>query len=177
MFPCTRGAPFGLDELGPALDHPASLLSLHVAEGNDPHEFRVRIDTLAPRARQWPVLRGAVDCNLILPAAWDTALTAKQTNQGLCQPRRMCACIISHARDTPHTVLEGLVEGVRAFFYAATPASTLGAQVAEVSLLSPGATAVLTGRHWLTGGAAQGQLALLRFLPSCWSYVHDLYSQ
>ena len=175
VFPCMRGAPFGLDELGPALDHPASLLSLHVEEGNGAHELLDRISTLAPCALPWPVLRGPADGDLILPAAWDTALTAKQT--GLCRPRRMHAYIISHARDTPHDVLEDLAKGVRAFFYAATPASTLGTRVAEVSPLPPNAAAVLTGRHWLAGGAAQGQLALLGFLPSCWSYVRDLYSR
>jgi hypothetical protein len=47
VFPCIRGAPFGLDELDQALDHPDSLLSLHVAEGYDPPEYRIRIDTLA----------------------------------------------------------------------------------------------------------------------------------
>jgi hypothetical protein len=71
-------------------------------------------------------------------------------------------------------VLEELAGAVRAFFYAATPASALGTRTTEVSLLSSDATALLTGRRWLTGDAAQGRLALLGLLPRRWSYVRDL---
>ena len=36
---------------------------------------------------------------------------------------------------------------------------------------------MLTGRHWLAGGGATGQLALLGFLPRSWTYICNLYSR
>ena len=36
---------------------------------------------------------------------------------------------------------------------------------------------MLAGRHWLDGDGAAGQLALLGFLPSRWSFIRDLYSR
>ena len=123
VIPCMRGDPFTLDELRWALDHPASLLSFHVEE-RSARTLRDRLDTLTPNTPSWPVLRGPADGDLILPAAWDTALTAKQ--DGLWRARRMHAYIASHGQHTPVDVLEELAKGVRAFFYAATPASTLG---------------------------------------------------
>jgi hypothetical protein len=121
------------------------------------------------------VLCGHADDYLILPAAWDTALTAKQG--GLWHARRMCACVVSHGQRVPVDALVELAQGVRAFFDAATPASTLGVRAAEVSSLPSGVARVLAGRHWLTDDGAAGQLALLGFLPSHWSYTRDLYSR
>ena len=53
----------------------------------------------------------------------------------------------------------------------------MGARVAELPPLPPDTAHVLTGRHWLAGDKAAGQLALLGFLPYSWAYTHDLYSQ
>ena len=36
---------------------------------------------------------------------------------------------------------------------------------------------MLTGRHWLAGDEAAGQLALLGFLPRSWACTRDLYSR
>ena len=87
----------------------------------------------------------------------------------------MHAYVVSHGRYMPVDVLGKLAEGARAFFYAATPASTLGALADELPPLSPGVAHVLTGRHWLTSEGVAGQLALLGFLPRHWSYTRDLY--
>ena len=157
------------------LGHPALLLSFHVKEGNGACELLDHMHALALNAPPWPVLRGPADGNLVLPAAWDTALTAKQT--GLCRARRMHAYIVSHRQHTPTDVFASLTKSVRAFFYAVTLALILGMQAAEVSLLPSGVADVLAGRHWLVGDEAKGQLALLGFLPSRWSYMCDLYSR
>ena len=142
VFPCTCGDPFMLNELHQALDHPALLLLFHVEE-RSVRTLRDCLDTLTSGTPSWPVLRGPADSDLILPAAWDTALTAKQ--DGLWHARQMHAYIASHRQDTPIDVLTELAKGVHAFFYAAAPASTLGVQAAEVSSLPSGVAHVLTG--------------------------------
>ena len=108
VFPCMRGDALRFDELRQALEHPDSLVSFHVGEGNSALELRDRLHVLAPAAPSWPVLRGPADGNLVLPAAWDTALTAKQT--GLCHTRRMHAYIVSHGQHTPADVLAKLAK-------------------------------------------------------------------
>ena len=55
--------------------------------------------------------------------------------------------------------------------------TVLGARAAEIPPLPSDAARVLTGRHWLAGDEAAGQLALLGFLPRSWAYVCDLYSR
>ena len=71
-----KGDPFELRELRLAMEHPASLLSFHVEAGNGAHALHDRLRTLVPDAPSWFVFRGPVDGDLILPVAWDTALTA-----------------------------------------------------------------------------------------------------
>ena len=105
----------------------------------------------------WFVLCGPVDGDLILPVAWDTALTAKQS--GLYHAPRMHTYVVSHGQDATEDVVEKLTAGARAFFYyAATPASSLGARAAELPPLPSRAGHVLTGRHWLAGDGLQGSL-------------------
>ena len=130
---------------------------------------------LTPDVPPWFVLRGPADGDLVLPAAWDMALTAKQT--GLHRARRMHAYVVLHGQHALVDVLAKLAEGARALFYAATPVSTLGTRAAELPLLLSSVAHVLTGRHWLAGDGVAGQLALLGFLPRHWSYTRDLYSR
>ena len=77
----------------------------------------------------------------------------------------------------PDDVYTTLAEGARAFLFAATPASTLGARATGLPPLPPNAAHALTGRHWLAGSGVANQLALLGFLPRCWTYTRDLYSR
>ena len=175
IFPCLRGDPFRLEVLRQALDHPDSLLSFHVEEGNGARELLGRLDVLTPGVRRWSVLRGSVDGNLVLPAAWDMALTAKQT--GLFCVRRMHAYVVPHGQLAPVDVLARLAEGARAVFYAATPVSALGTRATKLLLLPSDVAHVLTGRHWLARDGVAGQLALLGFLPRRWSYTRDLHSR
>ena len=102
-------------------------------------------------------------------------MTAKQSS--LYQTPRMHAYVAPHGRYTPVDVYEKLAEGARAFFFAATPGSALGARAAALPLLSPSVAQMLKGRHWLTGSGVARQLALLGFLPRSWSYIRDLYSR
>ena len=106
--------------------------------------------------------------------AWDTALTAKQS--GLYHTPRMHAYVVSHEQHVPEDIVGELAAGARAFFYTATPASSLGARAAELPSLPSGASHVLTGKHWLAGNQVAGQLALLGFLPHSWACTCDLYS-
>ena len=175
IFPCMKGSPFELEELRQALEHPDSLLSFHVEAGKDARVLIGRLRALVPDTPPWSVLRGPADGHLVLPAAWDTALTAKQS--GLYQATRMHAYVAPHGRYTPVDVYEKLAEGARAFFFAATPVSALGARAAGLPPLPPSVAHVLKGRHWLAGSGVAGQLALLGFLPRRWSYTRDLYSR
>ena len=62
-----------LGELRLALENPASLLSFHVEAGNGAHVLLDCLRALVPDTPLWFVLCGP----LVLPVAWDTALTAE----------------------------------------------------------------------------------------------------
>ena len=64
------------------------------------------------------------DDGLVLPVAWDTAVTAKQS--GLYHAPRLHAYVVLHGRHEADNVVKELAAGTRAFFYTATPASVLG---------------------------------------------------
>ena len=101
-------------------------------------------------------------------------MTAKQS--GLYRALQWHAYVVSDGRHAADDIIEELAAGARAFLYAATPASVLGARAAEPPLPA-GATRVLTGRHWLSGDAVAGQLTLMGFLPRSWACIRDLYSR
>ena len=69
IFPCMKGDPFELSVLRPAMEHPDSLLSLHVEAGDGAYALRDRLRALVPDAPSWFVLCGPVDGDLILPVA------------------------------------------------------------------------------------------------------------
>ena len=62
-----KGDPFELSVLRLAMEHPASLLSLHVEAGGGAYALRDRLRTLALDAPSWFVLRGPADGDLVLP--------------------------------------------------------------------------------------------------------------
>ena len=114
IFPCMKGDPFELCELRLAVGHPDSLLSLHVEAGDGVYRLRDRLRSPVPDAPSWSVLRGPADGDLVLPVAWDTALTAKQS--GLYSAPRMHAYVVSHGQPGTEEVVQELAAGAHAFF-------------------------------------------------------------
>ena len=58
-----------------------------------------RLKALTPETPPWSVLRGPADGSLVLPAAWDTALSAKQGSRvdGMFHAKQMHACVAPHS--------------------------------------------------------------------------------
>ena len=106
VFPCIKGDPFEISELSLAVEHPGSLLSFHVEAGAGAYTLHARLRALVPDAPSWFILHGPADGDLVLPIAWDTAVTAKQS--GLYHTPQLHAYVISHGQHTAEDVIQEL---------------------------------------------------------------------
>ena len=97
IFPCICGDPFDFDELRSAIEHPDSLLSFHAEASAGAHMPRARLTALVPTAPSWFGLQGPADDCLVLPVAWDTAVTAKQSGLHHACPAAACLCDLARS--------------------------------------------------------------------------------